>query len=60
MSRTEMTNQQNTLAQRGMQVREPTPTLMEGLNRIGTQMVEEWLATAGEDGRRVIEAYRRA
>jgi TRAP-type C4-dicarboxylate transport system substrate-binding protein len=60
MSRAEMTNQQNTLAQRGMQVREPTPTLMEGLNRIGTQMVEEWLATAGEDGRRVIEAYRRA
>jgi len=60
MSRAEMTNQQNTLAQRGMQVREPTPALMEGLNRIGTQMVEEWLATAGEDGRRVIEAYRRA
>lgn len=60
MSRAEMVNQQNTLAQRGMQVREPTPTLMEGLNRIGTQMVEEWLATAGEDGRRVIEAFRRA
>jgi TRAP-type C4-dicarboxylate transport system substrate-binding protein len=60
MSRSEMVNQQNTLASRGMQVREPTPALMDGLNRIGTQMVEEWLATAGEDGRRVIEAYRRA
>jgi TRAP-type C4-dicarboxylate transport system substrate-binding protein len=60
MSRSEMVNQQNTLAQRGMQVREPTPALMEGLNRIGQQMVEEWLGTAGDDGRRVIEAYRRA
>jgi TRAP-type C4-dicarboxylate transport system substrate-binding protein len=60
MSRSEMVNQQNTLAQRGMQVREPTPALMDGLNRIGAQMVEEWLTTAGEDGRRVIEAYRRA
>jgi len=60
MSQAEMVNQQNTLAQRGMQVREPTPALMEGLNRIGAQMVEEWLGTAGEDGRRVIEAYRRA
>lgn len=51
---------QNTLAQRGMTVAQPTPALMEGLGRIGETMTAEWLARAGEDGARVITAYRAA
>lgn len=51
---------QNTLAQRGMTVAQPTPALMEGLARVGETMAQEWLARAGEDGQRVITAYRAA
>jgi TRAP-type C4-dicarboxylate transport system substrate-binding protein len=57
-SRAEQTDKQATLASRGMTVNQPTPALMEALNRVGATMVEEWLATAGEDGKRVIDAYR--
>jgi TRAP-type C4-dicarboxylate transport system substrate-binding protein len=49
---------QATLAQRGMTVAQPTPALMEGMARIGQQMVEEWVGRAGEDGQRLIAAYR--
>ena len=51
---------QNTLAQRGVTVAQPTPALMEGLGRIGETMAQEWLTRAGEDGQRVISAYRAA
>jgi TRAP-type C4-dicarboxylate transport system substrate-binding protein len=51
---------QNTLASRGMTVAQPTPALMEGLARIGETMAQEWLSRAGEDGQRVISAYRAA
>ena len=49
---------QATLASRGMTVAQPTPALMEGMARVGAQMVDEWLARAGEDGQRLITAYR--
>jgi TRAP-type C4-dicarboxylate transport system substrate-binding protein len=49
-----------TLGQRGMQVVPPTPEFLEGLRRVSTQMTDEWVARAGEDGARLIEAYRRA
>jgi hypothetical protein len=29
------------------------------LQKIGEQMTEEWLATAGADGKAIIDAYRR-
>jgi hypothetical protein len=31
---------------------------MEGMARVGQQMVEEWVGRAGEDGQRLIAAYR--
>lgn len=49
---------QATLASRGMTVAQPTPALMEGMARIGGQMTEEWAARAGEDGARLVAAYR--
>jgi TRAP-type C4-dicarboxylate transport system substrate-binding protein len=51
---------EQTLASRGMQVIPPTPEFLEGLRRVSAQMTEEWVARAGEDGAKLIEAYRRA
>jgi len=47
-----------TLGQRGMQVLPPTEEFLAGLRRVSTQMTEEWVTRAGDDGRRLIEAYR--
>ncbi len=46
------------LAQRGMTVAQPTSVLLEALARVGEEMTREWLIRAGEDGARVIAAYR--
>ena len=46
------------LGQRGMNVSQPTPALMQALDRVSTEMVNEWLTRAGEDGARVIAQYR--
>ncbi len=51
---------QNILSQRGMNVATPTPALMTALDRVSTEMVNEWLSRAGEDGARVIAQYRAA
>lgn len=48
-----------TLAQRGMQIVPPTEEFLEGLRRVSRQMTDEWIARAGEDGAKLIEAYRR-
>lgn len=53
------TASERTLAQRGMQVIPPTPEFMEGLRRVSAQMTNEWIERAGDDGRALIEAYRR-
>lgn len=50
---------EQTLAQRGMQIVPPTAEFLEGLRRISRQMTDEWVQRAGEDGARLIEAYRR-
>jgi len=49
---------QATLASRGMTVQQPTPALLEGMARVSEEMVKEWVAKAGEDGQRLIAAYR--
>jgi TRAP-type C4-dicarboxylate transport system substrate-binding protein len=49
-----------TLRSRGLTVTQGNPTVMEGMSRISEQMVNEWLARAGEDGQRVIQAIRTA
>ena len=49
---------QATLASRGMTVQQPAPALLEGMARVSDEMVKEWVAKAGEDGQRLITAYR--
>ena len=49
---------QATLAARGMTVQQPTPALMQGMARVGAAMAEEWAGRAGEDGQRLLAAYR--
>ncbi|HRY24852.1 MAG: TRAP transporter substrate-binding protein [Geminicoccaceae bacterium] len=46
------------LAANGMTVTPPGDQLRADLEAIGAQMTEEWLASAGESGQAVIEAYR--
>ena len=47
-----------TLRENGMSVQPPGPALQRGLNEIGRTMTEEWLAEAGEAGRRIHTEYR--
>jgi hypothetical protein len=54
------TAQQAILGSRGMTVAEPTPALLAGLAALGQGMADEWAGRAGEDGKRVLDAYRAA
>lgn len=47
------------LAKNGMNVAEPTPELKAELKAIGETMTAEWLRTANDDARKVIEQYRK-
>ncbi len=38
----------------------PKPALMKGLRAAGARMVEDWLAHAGPDGKKILDAYRAA
>ncbi len=38
--------------------REPSERLVADLRKIGNLMLAEWLRRAGDDGRKVIDAYR--
>lgn len=48
-----------TLAANGMKVLQPSPALVGEFNKIGQQMLDEWLATAGQDGKAVVDAFRK-
>lgn len=45
------------LADNGMNVVEPGDALVSELQDIGTQMTQEWIEKAGENGQRLIDAY---
>jgi TRAP-type C4-dicarboxylate transport system substrate-binding protein len=45
---------------RGVQVVPASPALLAAIRAAGATMIEEWAARAGEDGRRMLEAYRAA
>jgi len=60
MSDAETVSQQATLAQRGITVQQPSAALMQGLARIGAIQADEWIAKAGEEGKRLIDSYRAA
>ena len=47
-----------TLADNGMTVTPPSDGLKTELEGIGATMTEEWLAKAGEDGQKLVSAYR--
>lgn len=46
------------LAKNGMEIVKPSPELMEGLDKVGDTMLDEWLQKAGSDGKQIIDAYR--
>ncbi len=48
------------LAERGMTIAQPTPELLRGLAEVSRTMTAEWIERAGEDGRKLIDAYRAA
>ena len=60
MSEEMMNDREKMLASRGMTVNKASPALMEGMARVSATMVDEWLAKAGEDGKKLIDAYRAA
>jgi TRAP-type C4-dicarboxylate transport system substrate-binding protein len=51
---------QQTLAQRGMTIGTVSPELRAECQRISRTIVDEWIARAGEDGKKLVEAYRAA
>jgi TRAP-type C4-dicarboxylate transport system substrate-binding protein len=57
LSRDSQTQAEATLGQRGMQVLQPSEQLLGDLRRVSQQMTQEWIERAGEDGKKLIEAY---
>ena len=49
----------DTLKARGVEIRQPSPELMRELKAIGDQLVQEWANAAGEDGEKILAAYRK-
>jgi len=47
------------LAANGMKVAVPGPAFQAELKTIGDAMTAEWIKTAGEQGRQIVEAYRK-
>ena len=50
---------QEQLAKNGMNVAPPSPQLKSDFRKIGDTMTAEWLATAGADGKAIVDAYRK-
>lgn len=48
-----------TLKKNGMMVKEPTPSFVAELEKIGETMTSEWIAKAGEPGTAVIGAFKK-
>jgi TRAP-type C4-dicarboxylate transport system substrate-binding protein len=46
------------LKQKGMTIAPPSEQLAADLRKVGNYMLAEWLRKAGDDGRKVIDAYR--
>jgi TRAP-type C4-dicarboxylate transport system substrate-binding protein len=47
------------LKKNGMNVAPPTAQLKSDFQKIGATMTEEWLKTAGADGKAIVDAYRK-
>ncbi|HVF64635.1 MAG TPA: TRAP transporter substrate-binding protein [Casimicrobiaceae bacterium] len=46
------------LKQKGMTIAKPSDQLMADMRKVGNLMLAEWLRKVGDDGRKVIDAYR--
>lgn len=57
-SRKETAEKTQILKDNGMTVEDPSQDLLAGFGDIGVTMTEEWAATAGDAGRKVLDAYR--
>lgn len=58
-SEKETVEQTKTLADNGIVVVKPTPALKKALQEIGATMAKEWQASAGPEGKAILEAYRK-
>lgn len=58
MSQEETEKNVKLLKENGITVTEPSDELMQGLRRIGDQMVEQWRTQAGESGQEILDAYQ--
>jgi TRAP-type C4-dicarboxylate transport system substrate-binding protein len=47
------------LAKNGMNVSPPSPQLEADFKKVGRTMTDEWLKTAGADGKAILDAYRK-
>jgi TRAP-type C4-dicarboxylate transport system substrate-binding protein len=47
------------IAKRGMKVLKPSPELQTGFRKIGEQLTADWLKRAGDEGKSVIDAYKK-
>jgi TRAP-type transport system periplasmic protein len=47
------------LKAKGMQIVKPSEQLVADLRRVGNVMLAEWQRKAGDEGRKVIDAYRK-
>jgi TRAP-type C4-dicarboxylate transport system substrate-binding protein len=48
------------LAQHGMDVSPPSPTLLAGMAEVSQRLTEEWLIRAGADGQELLQQFRAA
>lgn len=47
-----------TLKENGMEVRQPSPELMGELGKIGDQLIDEWVKSAGSEGEEIMKEFR--
>jgi TRAP-type transport system periplasmic protein len=50
----------DTLKAKGMEIRQPSAELMTELKKIGDQLIQEWTKAAGEDGQKILDAYKKS
>lgn len=59
MSQEETAKQTAVLKEHGVKVNAPSEALAQSMRKIGETMTQEWLESAGADGKAVLEAYRK-
>ncbi|UYI49173.1 TRAP transporter substrate-binding protein [Vibrio natriegens] len=58
IAETETVEKTKELAEKGINVAQPTPELMEALKKVGEIMTQEWIEETGENGKAVLKAYQ--